>query len=709
MRKYLSFAQALRRPAIYSRDPWCVDVFWIPRTSRGTTEYGVKSTWIKGFMTEPTSFIAPTTRLPEITIKVVVISIFLTLILAASNAYLALKIGILTSASIPAAILSMGILRFFKKSNILENNLIQTAASAGEAVAGGIVYTVPALILIHYWTHFSYWENFAIAVTSGILGVMFSVPLRRILVNEPVLKFPEGRAIAEVLIAGTQKDFSLKPMLMGGALGALMELAQVGLKLFASTIQAWFSAGRAVVGFGFGLSATMLGVGYLVGFEIGISLLLGAVIAWGALVPILSFWQQTTSDPTAIATHIWSSQIRYAGIGAMLTAGAWTLGTLLKPFLASMRDAILAFQTAVGAQYNIIRTEQDIPLYYVVTGILFCLMALYFIFVYIFPFSSDLPYSFNQIDLLWSSLAYILIFGFIAAAICGYFSGMVGVTATPGSAVIIASLVIATLGIRTLLGFHPEVLWDDTTKLNAAALAILIGAVITSIACIANDNIQDLKVGHLVGSTPWKQQVMLLFGVIIAAAIIPPIMQILFSVYGIGDVLPHAGMNITDALPAPPAAMMAAVVGGVFEHDLPWNMVLLGVGIGFVLILIQHLLMRKEKHFSVLGVAIGMYIPLATSTAIFIGSLLQHLVAKRNKGAEDRVGSLTACGLVTGAALMDVMLAIPFVLLAGPDSLAILPASMSWLTTVLGVISAAALLRWFYRQATGVENAKRII
>jgi putative OPT family oligopeptide transporter len=650
------------------------------------------------------SFISAATQLPEITLKVIVISIVLTIILATSNAYLALKVGMLTSASIPAAILSMSILRWFKNSNILENNLIQTAASAGEAVAGGVVYTVPALILIHYWTNFSYWENLTIAIIGGVLGVMFSIPIRQVLVHDKVLKFPEGQAIAEVLIAGSQTQFPLKPMLYGSVIGAIMELAQTGFKIFAANIQFWMSAGRTVVGFGSGLSATLIGVGYLVGFDIGISILIGAIIAWGILVPIVTALHPitTASSATATAMTVWGNNIRYVGIGAMLTAGIWTLGTLFKPFAASLRDAILGLRLS-GRQHtaDVLRTEMDLPLYWVCLGVLVCLMGLYFLFSSSFPLTTLPLHAPITTAILWSSIAYVLVFGFIFSAICGYFSGMVGVTASPGSAVIIASLFLAAIALRIVLGVYADHIIDSTINMKAAAIAILIGAIITGAACIANDNIQDLKVGHLVGATPWKQQIMLLFGVIIAAAVIPLIMQLLFNVYGIGDVLPRPGMNIADALPAPPAAMMAAVTSSVFLHQMPWNMVWLGIGIGIGFIILQCILQKRGIKLSVLAMATGIYFPLSTSTPIFIGSMLQRYVAKRvGKNTENKNGSLIACGLVTGAALMDVLLAIPFAIMKNPDQLMLLPTSLTWLTNLLGIIAVIALLRWFYLQAS---------
>ncbi|MBY0545078.1 MAG: oligopeptide transporter, OPT family [Gammaproteobacteria bacterium] len=649
------------------------------------------------------SFIPPEAQIPEITVKVIIISVFLTLILAASNAYLALKVGILTSASIPAAILSMSILRWFKNSTILENNLIQTAASAGEAVAGGIVYTIPALILIHYWTHFPYWENVFIALSGGILGVMVSIPLRQVLLSDPKLKFPEGRAIAQVLIAGTEKGFDLKPMIFGASLGAVMEFAQTGIKVFTTSVQGWFSAGKTLVGFGVGFSATMLGIGYLVGFEIGVSLLIGAVLSWGLLIPILSniFPSDLSSGATSAAISLWGDKIRYVGIGAMLTAGVWTLLGLLKPFVASLQSAARALQDSLGLEVNnVLRTERDLPLHYVCLGLLLCLSIMYCLFSYTFNVPVSPTHFWAQSILIWGSLLYVLIGGFIFSAICGYFSGMVGVTASPGSAVIIAALFIAAMLLKLfLLTTSMYHILTTSTQLHAAAISIFIGAIITGAACIANDNIQDLKVGQLVGATPWKQQVMLLFGVVIASLIIPPIMELLFNVYGVGDVLPRADMNIANALPAPPAAMMAAVTDGVFHNSMPWNMISLGIIMGVVLIILQAVLKRRNIHFSVIGVATGMYLPLTTSTPIFIGSLLQKVAQGRRPVLNKHHSSLIACGLVTGAALMDVLLAIPFSLMENPDALAIFPAKYSAITNILGIVAFAGLSFWLFKKS----------
>lgn len=631
--------------------------------------------------------------LPEITLRAIILSIILAAILAAANTYLALKIGILTSASIPAAVISMGVLRFFRNSNILENNQVQTAASAGEAVAGGIVYTIPALVIINYWDGFSYLENFLIAITGGLLGVMFSVPIRRIMMQEPTLKFPEGRAIAELLKVGTNKAFGLKEMLTGSGVGGLIELLQGGFKVIADGAQAFFAKGSTLFGFGVGFSATMLGAGYLIGFGVGISFLIGAIINWAICLPVLSSYYGLAVDQsniTATVINFAHIKLRYVGIGAMLLAGVYTLLTLTKPFIKSLNHSL-----QMKVECSQLRTEQDLPLGYIVAGLIVLSLALYGLFENILPIAV-LGFAKLALPFIVSCIIYILIIGFVFSAICGYFSGMVGVSASPGSAVIIAGMLIVAFLLRMLIGEEAV-----PVKLqSAAAVTIIIGSIVTGAACIANDNIQDLKVGHLVGSTPRKQQIMLMLGVVVAAAVIPLVMQLLYKAYGIAGNMPRPEMDPSMTLPAPPAALMAAVTQAVFNHNLPWGLMGIGMLIVTLLIGVNFVLQRRGFSISILGVAIGMYLPLTTSIPLFLGGLIAYFINKRitqqTEEAKQR-GSLLACGLVAGAALMDVLLAIPLAILPNPDRLNIMPPNLRPISIVLGVMVLFGLASLFKR------------
>lgn len=668
-------------------------------------------------------FIAPDKVIPEITLKVLVLSIILTLILAVSNAYLALKIGILISASIPAAILSMGVLRLFRRANILENNLVQTAASAGEAVAGGVVYTAPALIIIHYWSGFSYWQTFFIALCGSVIGILFSIPLRRVLMTAKHLRYPEGVAIAEVLQLGEVTGTGLKEIMFGGIVGATIEFLQTGVKIVASSIQLWFNPARLLFGFTAGFSATMIGAGYLIGFDVAASIFIGAVIGWIIGIPILNevySHHLVAADPIKMVVILWSTKVRYIGIGAMLVAGVWTLLTLFKPFYQSIKQSFNLFQKRSAKQgfYQIARTERDMPILYVLMGVVLMLLITFFLFIKIMP-NLGLTYSnIVLLSLFW--ILFICLIGFIFSAITGYFSGLVGVTASPGSAVVIAGLLITSLLVYTLLWLFHGTRLSEQMLHDGAAMAIIVVSILTGIAAIANDNIQDLKVGHLVGATPWKQQMMLLLGAMISVIIIPPVMQLLFQVYGIADVLPHVGMDPTEALPAPPAALMAALAQGVFHGSLPWSMLLVGAIIGIVLIVSQRWFTNQGLNISVLAVAIGIYLPIATTTPIFIGGLIEYIIKrKRVKLRGDSTlselhvdkarqrGLLLACGLVVGATLMDVVLAVPFAIAGSPDVLKINIPRWHLAAEGLGLLLTIALGVWFYRTVIGVARTGR--
>lgn len=634
-----------------------------------------------------------------ITLRVIILGIFLAILLAASSTYLALKVGILPSASIPAAILAMAILRLFHNGNIYEANLIQTAASAGEAVAGGIVFTIPALVIIGYWHYFPYFANCAIALLGGLLGILFSIPLRKILINTPQLYFPEARAISEVLKLSQKQTFHINKMLVGTSLGAGLEFAQTGLKVIAASTEKWIVFGQStIMGFGLGFAPALIGVGYLIGWNVGLSLLLGAFIAWGITLPLLSYFVPVGKTfILAKSLTVYAGNIHYIGLGAMLAAGLWTLLNLLQPFYLSLR---LSVQGLFQTQKILSPTDQDIPLNYLLAGLALVIVSIYFLFNYLLPIHS-LMFALPQLFII-GAVVYVLIIGFVFAALCGYFSGLVGVTASPGSAIVISGLLFMALILRALLLFKGHALHSQL--LNAAAMTIIIGAVVAGTACIANDNIQDLKVGHLIGATPWQQQLMLILGVVIAALVIPYVMQLLFNVYGLTSVLPHAGMDPQQTLSAPPAAMMAGLTQGVFNHDLPWIMLGIGATIMLILILVNTL---TKINISLLGVGMGIYLPLSSSTPLFIGSLFAYTVKlflqkKMNKDTasqpnfQQHDAVLLSCGIVAGAALMDVILAIPLSITGNTRLFAIFPMGWQALASLLSFLSLLVLAASFY-------------
>lgn len=647
---------------------------------------------------------------PELTWRCMGLSLVLAMLLAMSNAYLALKLGILASASIPAAIISMGVLRLFKNASILEHNAVQTAASAGEAVAGGIVYTIPALVIIGYWHHFDYLTNVLIAISGGVLGVLFSVPLRRILVNDPNLAFPEGKAIAAVLITSDEQA-GLRDIVWGSALGGVLELAQAGLKCLASGWTWWFSVKRHIVCIGLGFSATMLGAGYLVGFDMACSIGLGAAIAWLLALPALSaiyphFLIHATPSTAGLA--LWNQELRYFGIGAMLCAGIWTLMTLINPLLRSMR-------TSLRNNKKITRShaDQDLPLSFLGIGFVAMIGVLIYLLKTVLPITQMGFNASAGMGIIAVVVLYIVIVGFIFSVITAYFSGMVGVTASPGSSIVIAGILFAAWMLLSLMTSVLALPLSVEQIAAAQAVVIVIASVVTGIAAIANDNSQDLKVGQLVGATPWKQQLMLLFGVVISALVIPPVMQMMFDVYGIAGVMPHPGMDISKSLPAPTAAMLAALTGAVFSHGLPWSVMNAGAVVIFVLVLLRKgLRIERWFHLSLLGVAIGMYLPVTSSVALFVGGIIaklaHHRLERRSLSNDEnlsrkQVGTRIACGLVAGSALMDVFLAIPFSIQHSSEAWRIV--SESWeqnMGVILSSIVMVGLAFWMIRR---VERA----
>lgn len=651
-------------------------------------------------------FIPANQKVAELSVRVIVLAVILTILLATSNAYLALKLGILTSASIPAAIISMGILRFFKNATILENNAVQTAASAGEAVAGGIVYTIPALIIIGYWNHFDYFTNFFIAMCGGVLGVLFSIPLRRILVNEHVLKFPEGRAIAEVLKSSAEKA-GIKDIFIGGALGGLIELLQVGFKVIASSWSYWFVVKRSLFGLGAGFSATMIGAGYLIGPDMAISIFLGAVISWLVALPVVSqFYPDFLNQypPDQAASFLWNSEMRYLGIGAMLFAGMWTFLKLVKPLTKSIRVSLSAFMVKGKTDLQLPRTDKDIPMPYILIGIAIMAAILFLFFQFNLPLGQvGLDHDYAP-TLVFLGVLYVLFIGFIFSVITAYFSGMVGVTASPGSSVVIAGMLFAAWLLLTAID-HLLPLPLSAQQIQAAeAITIIIGSVVTGIAAIANDNTQDLKVGQLVGATPWKQQVMLLLGVVVSSLVIPPVMQLLFNVYGIAGVMPHSGMDVSQSLPAPTAALMAAITEAVFRNSLPWAMMFIGSCIILIVIFLNHFFkLHRYLNLSILGIAIGMYLPLSSSFPLFLGGMIAFLVQRQMRRLQaskeeaitrSQKGTLIACGLVAGSAIIDVLLAIPFSIMQSPDALQLVGPAWKNTGVCLGVVSTLFLAWW---------------
>jgi putative OPT family oligopeptide transporter len=639
---------------------------------------------------------------PEITIKAVVLSILLAALLAAANAYLGLFAGMTVSASIPAAVASMAILRLFRRSNILENNIVQTAASSGEALAAGVIFTIPALLLVGYWSSFDYWQTTMIAMVGGLLGVLFTIPLRRALIVTARLRFPEGVATAEVLkVAASDqrkagqaeagRDF--RALLSAALLGGAVKFGESGLRLWTESLEGAVQAGRTVLYAGLNLSPALLAVGYIIGLRTALVVFLGGALGWIVLMPAYGLLNGLPPDRTglAAATAVWSGHIRYVGIGAMLTGGLWTLTRLREPVWRSLQAlrATMQDQGSAGSATATARTERDAPFGWIVAPFVLSLIPMAWLYTEVVGSPT--------IGLLMTVV--MAVAAFLFSSVAAYMAGLVGSSSNPVSGVTIATIMLVSLLLVLFMGVdHPA----------GPAAALVIGAVVCCAAAMGGDNLQDLKTGHLVGATPWKQQVMQVVGVLTGAMVLAPVLSLLQAKYGIGEPTaahPHP-------LSAPQATLMAGLTRSVFGAGLPWPLVGLGAAIGVSIILIDRRLEHRGGEFRlpVLAVALGIYLPLKLSAAICAGGVIAAL-AKNTVGQghePSRRGLLFAAGLITGEALMGILLAMPIALAAlwpglsaDPFTLFDQPPLGGWPGLVVVVVVGAAL----YRLAAGSLTA----
>src|SRR3990167_2180272 len=375
--------------------------------------------------------------LPEITPKVIILGVILTVVLAAANAFLGLKVCTTVSASIPAAVISMGILRFFRNSNILENTMVQIMASVGETLTAGIAFILPALIILHVWDRFNYWQTVCTGLLGGLLGVLFTVPLRRALLQDKTLRYPEAVAIGNVLKASTNREKGdLNALIKGGLVGGLIALFQSGFQILTDSFQFWIKTPATIVGFGLGLSPALIAAGYIVGINVALSLLVVIILGWKAGIPILTWFYGIPHAETAnqIAILIWKTHIRYIGVGTMLVGGMWTLYTLFSPVMNSMLASFTALrQMRLGQHTAYVRTERDIPIHYVMIAAIVLLIPIFYLIAFtIIPRSFEVTTGFRYFLAGFSTL-YVLFGGFIFCSIMAYFAGLIGSTNSPVS------------------------------------------------------------------------------------------------------------------------------------------------------------------------------------------------------------------------------------------------------------------------------------
>lgn len=654
-------------------------------------------------------FIKPSQQLAEITIKGTILSILLAMLLAAANTYLGLKIGITITGSIPAAIISMAILKLFKSSTILENNIVQTGASAGDTLAAGAIFTLPAAIIINYWLNFDFWECFIITATGGTLGVLFSIPLRRAFINDKTLKFPEGVAIGNVLIAGSDAGENVKSMVTGSVIAGIVSFAQNGLKIVSDSAWLLFRHNGAVFGMGTGFDMAILGAGYIVGINVGISILVGAVIAWLIAMPIFSTLYPTEHLPIlSNAMQIWSNHIRYLGVGTMSVGGVWALFSLFKQVASGIKSSLATYK--INKQQNIkesLRTETDIPFNYIIWGIA-AITIISFIVVHKAVDSAGLDISYTTtIVTVCVGVALLIVLGFVLSSICCFLAGLVGSSSNPMSGLLITGILVISLCLLPVLGGY--ISFDDPSSVKkACGITIVIIAIIGSATAIAQDNMQDLKAGQIVGATPWKQQIMLILGVLSAALILPPTLELLYNAYGIGGSFPRAGMDPEQMLAAPQAALIASVATGVFGLNLPWYEIGAGAIIGILTIMLDKYIKKSGKRLPVLAVGIGIYLPATAAMTLVVGSLLSYFVHKgldRQKSTTKeqktdqakQIGISIASGFVCGGSLMGIILAIPAVIYQTTDTFRILPSQWSEYSEIIAILCISGIFYWFYK------------
>ena len=636
---------------------------------------------------------------PQLTFRAIALSIVLAMVLAAANTYLGLFAGMTIASAIPAAVVSMAVLRVLGGGGMLENNIVQTGASAGSSIASGVIFTIPALVILGFWQDFEYAWVLTIAGLGGILGVLFSVPLRRALVVEQKLAFPEGQAAAEVLKTGDNPAQGVR-ILGGSALGgAFAKLAAAsGLKLIPDTAAAAGFAGPYIAYYGTNLSPALLGVGYIVGLNVGIVSLVGAMISWNVAIPIygahfLPFDTElaklaTDMPAEELAGFLWSKRIRYLGVGALLVGGIWTLISLRHSLISGVRSGLAAAR-ASAAGVVVAHTEQDLSMKSVLIGIVLFTIPLWALYQTIVgSLAVSLPMTIIMV-----------VAGFLFCSVSAYMAGLVGSSNNPVSGITIATILFAAVVLLGLMGRGSTV---------GPVAAIMIGAVVCCAACIAGDNLQDLKCGYVIGATPWRQQVMLAIGAASSALVMAPVLNLLAKAYGIG--VPSAAHP--DPLLAPQATLMASVAKGIFGGSLPWGMIGIGVLLGIAIILVDESLKARGSTFRtpVLAVAIGIYLPLDLTVPIFLGGLLAHLaerhlrragVAQEDFEHRNRKGILFAAGMITGEALMGIGIAVPIVTSGSADVLA-LPASLHF-GGLVGLVVLGALAWWLYRAAVADE------
>lgn len=605
-------------------------------------------------------------NLKELTVRGIILGALITVIFTASNVYLGLKVGVTFASSIPAAVISMAVLKFFKDSSILENNMVQTQASSAGTLSS-VIFVLPGLLMMGYWQDFPFWQTMLICAAGGTLGVLFTIPLRRAMVVNSNLPYPEGVAAAEILKAGNNADgdSGVKDIAYGGVLAGLVAFLTNGLRVMADGASAWIQTGKAAFQLPMGFSLALLGAGYLIGIVGGIAMLIGVILTWGVAVPYFTMSEDIAADASLIdsAMTVWKTKVRYIGVGTIGIAAIWALLILMKPMIEGM---VHSFRMLKGGQEA---SEHRIDIDLSPKTMIYILIAtVALIVISLHHFIAAAPISPELSILLVVVCTFLAVFiGFFVAAASGYMAGLVGSSSSPISGIGIISVIVISL-VLVSIGNASGLFETVDGQKFLTALTLFTASIVITTACISNDNLQDLKTGLLVEATPWRQQVALIIGCFVGALVIAPVLEILYHAYGFSGALPRPDMDPSQALSAPQATLMTAISQGIFTNKLEWTYILTGVGLGAVLITIDAFLKKvSNKVFSlpVIAVGIGIYLPPSINTPVIVGAFLAWIMARHiaklgNKEVSakaERFGTLFSAGLIVGESLMGVILA----------------------------------------------------
>jgi len=648
----------------------------------------------------------------EITIRGILLGIVITLVFTAAQVYLGLKVGLTFATSIPAAVISMALLSAFKDATIQENNIVQTIASAAGTLAS-VIFVLPGLLMIGWWANVPFWPTFGACAIGGVLGVMYTVPLRRALVSQSDLPYPEGVAAAEVLKVGTSSRSGAAEGKVGlwaviwGSVSSALFAAAAAAKLMAGEVAYYFKTGSGATGIGASSSLALIGAGHLMGITVGIAMLAGLIIAWGVLVPLLTAAEPVTTAAAAeLATTVWRTKVRLLGAGAIGAAAIVTLASLTKPVIGGLQSAMAAARNAKVAGAVIERSEQDLPIFIVGLVTLIAMVPAGWLLA---TFLQGTAIASLGLPLVAVGVAYILVAGVFAAAVCGYMAGLIGSSNSPVSGIAILTILGASLSVG-MVGKHvmgPEVAHA------LVAFALFVTTVVLAVAVIGNDNLQDLKTGQLVGATPWKQQVGLLIGVAAGSAVVPPVLELLNRANGFAGA-PNLQAISNTPLAAPQATLISTLAKGVIGGDLRWDLVLYGALLGLGLVLVDFILKKTSgKRYSLppLGVGLAIYLPSAVTAPVVVGAvagwLFERAVHSQTWGeAAKRMGVLIMSGFIVGESLFNVALAGLIVASGSGEPLAIDTGMSEHVQMLVALVVGSAIVSGLYRWAA--NGAKRV-